>query len=81
MIGEHTLGEKMKNIRRSKTFQVLHKLSIRAAAVTILDKSAFEARTIMAVSRYKNETRIHSYGETDICTEKKMSETLQSVRL
>lgn len=50
--------------------------SIRATAVTILDKSGFEARHIMAVSGHKNEASIRSYSKTDICTKKKMSETL-----
>ena len=38
----------------------------------------------MAVSGHKNEASIRSYSKTDICTKKKMSETLrilQSARL
>ena len=49
---------------------------MRAAAVTILDKSGFEAKHIMAVSGHKNEASIRSYSKTDICTKKNMSETL-----
>ena len=66
------------NLKRKirKTFQVLHNHSIRATAVTILDKSGFEARHIMAVSGHKNEASIRSYSKTDICTKKKMSGTL-----
>lgn len=76
VVGEHTLGEKMKNIsREAKLSKCYTNHSIRATAVTILDKSGFEARHIMAVSGHKNEASIRSYSKTDICT-KKMSETL-----
>ena len=76
VVGEHTLGEKIKNIlREAKLFKCYTNYSIRAKAVTILDKSGFEARHIRAVSGHKNEASIWSYSKTDICT-KKMSETL-----
>ena len=77
VIGERTLGEKMKNISREGNLSKCYtNHSIRATAVTILDKSGFEARHIMAVSGHKNEASIRSYSKTDICTKKKMSETL-----
>ena len=73
--GERTLGEKMKNISREAKLSKCHtNHSIRATAVTILDKSGFEARHIMALSGHKNEASIRSYSKTDICTKKKMSE-------
>ena len=77
VVGERTLGEKMKNIsREAKLSKCYTNHSITATAVTILDKSGFEARHIMAVSGHKNEASIRSYSKTDICTKKKMSETL-----
>ena len=77
VIGERTLGEKMKNISREGNLSKCYtNHSIRATAVTILDKSGFEARHIMVVSGHKNEASIRSYSKTDICTKKKMSEIL-----
>ena len=51
---------------------------IRATAVTILDKSGFEAHHIMSVSGYCSESSIRSYSKTDKATEKRISETLTS---
>ena len=77
VIGERTLGEKMKTLSQEAHLSKCYtNHSIRATAVTILDKSGFEARHIMAVSGHKNEASIRSYSKTDICTKKKMSETL-----
>ena len=77
VVGERTLGETMKNIsREAKLSKCYTSHSIRATAVTILDKSGFEARHIMAVSGHKNEASIRSYSKTDIYTRKKMSESL-----
>ena len=70
--GERTLGDILREAKLSKCYT---NHSIRATAVTILDKSGLEARHIMAVSGHKNEASIRSYSKTDICT-KKMSETL-----
>ena len=68
---------KMKNIsQEAKLSKCYTNHSIKATAVTILDKSGFEAGHIMAVSGHKNEASIRSYSKTDICTKKKMSETL-----
>ena len=77
LLGERTLGEKMKNIsQEAKLSKCYTNHSIRETVVTILDKSGFEARHIMAVSEHKNEASIRSYSKTDISTKKKMSETL-----
>ena len=67
VVGEHMLGKKMKCI------------SIRATAVTILDKCGYEARHIMAVSGHKSETSIRSYCKTDTSTKKQMSESMAAV--
>ena len=84
VIGERTLGEKMKNILQEGIINLSKcytKHSIRATAVTILDKSGFEARHIMAVSGHKNEASIRSYSKTDICTKKPCRKPLlQSAR-
>ena len=77
VVGERLLGEKMKRIsREAKLSKCYTNHSIRAMAVTILDKSGFEARHIMAVSGHRNESSIRSYSRTDISTKRKMSETL-----
>jgi membrane-bound inhibitor of C-type lysozyme len=52
--------------------------SIRPTAVTILDKSGFEARHIMSVSGHRYESSIRSYSKTDEATMKRISETLTS---
>lgn len=79
VVGERTLGEKMKNISKQANLSRLYtNHSIRATSVTILDKSGFEARHIMAVSGHKNEASIRSYSKTDISTKRRMSETLSA---
>ena len=50
--------------------------SIRATAVTILDKCGYEARHIMAVNGHKKESSIRSYCKTDTSTKKQMSESM-----
>ena len=51
VVGKRTLGEKMKNTSRGAKLCKCHtNHSIWATAVTILDKSGFEAKRIMAVS-------------------------------
>ena len=52
--------------------------STRATAVTILDKSGFEARHIMSASGHRSESSIRSYSKTDEATKKRISETLTS---
>ena len=76
VVGERTLGKKMKNtLQEEKLSKCYTNHSIRATAVAILDKSGFEARHIMAISGNNNEASIQSNSKTDICT-KKISETL-----
>ena len=76
VVGERTLGEKTKNISlEAKLSKCYTNHSIWVTAVTILDKSGFEVRYIVAVSGHKNEASFRNYSKTDICTEK-MSETL-----
>ena len=79
VVGERSLGEKMKKISKdanlSKTYT---NHSIRATAVTILDRSGFEARHIMAVSGHKNESSIRSYCKTNMSTKKEMSASLST---
>ena len=73
VVGERTVGQKMKNIlREAKLSKCNTNHSIRAIAVTILDKSGFEARHIMAISGHKNEARNRSYSKTGISTKKKL---------
>ena len=59
VVSERTLGEKMKSIsREAKLSKCYTNHSIRPTAVTIFDKSGFEARHIMAVSEHKNAASI-----------------------
>ena len=52
VIGERTLGKKMKNISREGNVSKCYtNQSIRATAVAILDKSGFETRHITTVKR------------------------------
>ncbi|CAB4006304.1 Integrator complex subunit 9-like [Paramuricea clavata] len=79
VVGERSLGDKMKKISKeanlSKTYTNHY---VRATAVTILDKSGFEARHVTAISGYKNESNIQSYCKTDISTKRKMSTMLSA---
>ena len=77
VVGEHTLGEMMKQISNQAKLSIDYtNHSIRATAVTILDKSGFEAHHIMSVSGHRSESLIRSYSKTDESTKKRMSETL-----
>lgn len=77
VVGERTLGEMMKQIStQAKLSMDYTNHCIRATAVTILDKSGFEARHIMSVSGHRSESSIRSYSKTDESTKKRMSETL-----
>jgi len=64
VVGERSLGEMMKQISKqaglSKDYT---NHSIRAAAVTILDKSGFEARHIMSLSGHGSESSITRWRE------------------
>ena len=77
VVGERTLGEMMKQISNQVKLSMDYtNHSIRATAVTILNKSVFEARHIMSVSGHRSESSIRSYSKTDESTKKRMSETL-----
>lgn len=66
VLGKHTLGKKMKDIARDASLSEIYtNHSIRATAVTILDRSGFEARHVMALSGHRGETSIKHYCKTD----------------
>ena len=71
------LGDMMKQISTEANLsRVYTNHFIRATAVTILDKSGFEARHIITVSGHRNESSIRAYSKTDQTTNRRMSETL-----
>ena len=77
VVGECTLGEKMKCIsKEAELLKLYTNHSIRATAVTILDKCGHEARHIIAVSGHKSESSIRSYCKTDTSTKKQMPESM-----
>ena len=77
VVGERTLGEKMKCIsKEAELSKIYSNHSIRATAVTILDKCGYDARHIMAVSGHKSVSSIRSYFKTDTSTKKQMSESM-----
>ena len=77
VVGEGTLGEKMKCISKEAEFSKIYtNHSIRATAVTILDKCGYEACHVMAVSVHKSESSIQSYCKADTSTKKQMSESM-----
>ena len=79
VIGERYLADMMKKISKEADLSKIYSNhSIRATAVTILDKSGFEARHIMSVSGHRSESSIRSYSKTDEATKKRISETLTS---
>lgn len=66
VVGERTLGNKMKEIStEAKLSRTYTNHSIRATSITLLDKAGFEARHIMTVSGHRNESSIRSYSKTD----------------
>ena len=82
VVGERTVGQKMKNIsREAKLPKCNTNHSIRVTAVTILDKSGFEARHIMAIRGHKNEASIQSYSKTGISTKMMSRPLLQEASL
>ena len=78
VIGERYLGDMKKISKEADLSKIYSNHSIRATAVTILDKSGFEAPHIMSVSGHRSESSIRSYSKTDEATKKRISETLTS---
>ena len=80
VIDERYLGDMMKKMSKEADLSKIYSNhSIRATAVTILDKSGFEARHIISVSGHRSESSIRSYSKTDDeATKKRISETLTS---
>ena len=77
VVGERSLGDRMKRISKEANLSRIYtNHSIRATAVTILDKSGFEASHIMTVSGHRNESSTRAYSKTDQTTKRRMSETL-----
>ena len=67
VIGQRTLGEKMKKLSiEAKLSCVYINRSIRATMITKLDKSGYESQHIMAVSGHRNETSIRSYSSNKL---------------
>ena len=77
VVGKRSLGEMRKQTSKqaglSKDYT---NHSIQATAVTILDKSGFEARHITSLSGHRSENSIRRYSKTVESTKKRMSETL-----
>ena len=77
VVGERSLGDRMKRISKEANLSRIYtNHSIRATAVTILDKSGFEVRHIMTVSLHRNESSTRAYSKTDQTAKRRMSETL-----
>ena len=74
--GERSLEEK--NIEDANLSKTYTNQSIRATAVTILYRSVFEARRIMAVSGHKNESSIRSSCKTDLSAKREVSASLST---
>jgi hypothetical protein len=56
VLGEHTLGKKMKVLSQQANLSIIYtNHSIRATAVTIFDHNGFEARHIMSVRGHRSE--------------------------
>ena len=71
------LGDMMKQISTEANLSRIYTNHfIRTTAVTILDKSGFEACHVITVSGHRNESSIRAYSKTDQTTNRKMSETL-----
>ena len=80
VLGEHTLGKKMKVLSQQANLSIIYtNHSIRATTVTIFDRSGFEARHIMSVSSHRSESSIKNYCKTDQHTKAKMANSLMSV--
>ena len=80
VVGENTLGKKMKVIsHQAELSKIYTNHSIRATTITILDRSGFEARHIMSVSGHRNESSINTYSKTDTNTKTNMAGSLMAV--
>ena len=74
VLGENTLGKKMKVISQQAQLSVIYtNYSIRATAVSIFDRIGFEARHIMSVSGHRSESSLTSYCK--VKTQKKRWQT------
>ena len=64
---ERSLGDMMKKISKEADLSTIYSNhSIRATAVTILDKSGFEVRHIMSISGHRSEIEFqNSYLDID----------------
>ena len=76
----HALEKKMKVISQQAQLSVIYtNHSIRATAVTIFDRSGFEARQIMSVSGHRSESSLKIYCKTGQNTKEKMADSLMYV--
>ena len=80
VVGENTLGKKMKVISHQAELSTIYtNHSTRATTITILDRSGFEAGHIMSVSGHRNESSIKTYSKTDTNTKTNMAGSLMAV--
>ena len=80
VVSENTRGKKMKVISQQAELSTTYtNHSIRATTITILDRIGLEARHIMSVSGYGNESSIKSYSKTDENTKTNMAGSLMAV--
>ena len=81
VVGENTLGKKMKVISQAELSTTYTNHSMRATTITRLDRSTsgFQARHTMSVSGHRNESSIKSYSKTDENTETNMAGSLMAV--
>ena len=75
VVGENTLGKKMKVISHQEELSTI----IKATTITILDRSGFEAQHIVSVSGHRNESSIKTYSKTDTNTKTNMAGSLMAV--
>jgi site-specific recombinase XerD len=79
VVGENTLGKKMKVLSKEAKLSVEYtNHSIRATTITILDRNGYEARHIMSVSGHKSESSLKSYTKTGELTKSRMAGCLSS---
>ena len=80
VVGENTLGKKMKVISQQAELSTIYtNHSVRAKTISILDRSGFEPRHIMSVSGHRNESSIKTYSKTDANTKTNMAGNLMVV--